>query len=76
MANRRASIEIGHRAAKEVWRLCGSCKEARERLGCGEHKVREWEQGVAPSAIYLARLCEMGADVIWILTGKRGKEIG
>lgn len=43
-------------------------------IGCGKCVVGEWGHGVAPSAKYLERLHELGADVIWILTGeKKGK---
>jgi hypothetical protein len=33
--------------------------------------VYEWEKGTAPSALHLKRLAELGADVHYILTGKR-----
>jgi len=48
-------------------------KHAMIALGCGNHTINEWRNGVAPSAANLQRLHELGADVIWILTGRRAK---
>lgn len=67
-----ADIGIGYRAAAEVRRLFQKKKHAIIAIGCGKNVLYEWSCGIAPSAIYLARLHELGADVIWILTGKRG----
>ena len=64
-------IGIGHRAVTEVDRLFPKRKHAIISIGCGKNVVNEWSYGVAPSATNLARLHELGADVIWILTGKR-----
>lgn len=67
-----ADIGIGYRAAAEVRRLFPKKKHAIIAIGCGKNVLYEWSCGIAPSAIYLARLHDLGADVIWILTGKRG----
>lgn len=67
-----ADIGIGYRAAAEVRRLFPKKKHAIIAIGCGKNVLYEWSCGIAPSAIYLARLHELGADVIWILTGKMG----
>ena len=70
---KKPDIGIGYRAYKEAKRLFPDIKCATIAIGCGRNVVYEWKYGVAPSALYLARLHELGADVIWILTGKRSK---
>ena len=72
--NRRKRImdtSIGKRAYTEVLRLFPVMNDAFEALGCSNYPIYQWSKGAAPSAIYLARLQELGADVIWILTGKK-----
>ena len=69
---KRPDIGIGYRAAAEVRRLFPKRRHAIAAIGCGRNLLYEWECGMAPSALYLARLHAVGADVIWILTGKRG----
>lgn len=66
-----ADISIGHRAYSEVLRLFPKMKDAELVIGCKDYTIYKWRSGVSPSAIYLARLFELGADVIWILTGKK-----
>ena len=70
---KKPDIGIGYRAYKEAQRLFPETKRATIALGCGRNVIHEWNRGVAPSALYLARLYELGANVIWILTGKRSK---
>ena len=76
MARRKARIEIGQRAFEELERLYGVKKHGNKLLvskiiGCDKKSVESWENGVAPDAIHLQRLHEIGADVIYILTGRR-----
>lgn len=73
MAKRKSDISIGYRAAYECRRLFEGPKQAADIIGCNRRLLYEWEQGAAPSAIYLVRLHEIGADVLWILTGKETK---
>lgn len=68
---KKADIGIGYRAAEEARRLFPKKKHAIIALGCGQNTINEWSYGVAPSATNLARLHELGADVIFILTGRR-----
>lgn len=68
---RTPDIGIGIRAAQEIYRLYPKKKHAMIALGCGKHTINEWEHGAAPSAGSLKRLHELGADVIWILTGRK-----
>jgi hypothetical protein len=72
MPQKKAELEIGHRAAYETRRLFDRVKDATGAIGCNRKAINEWEHGSAPSTIYLARMHELGADVIWILTGKHG----
>ena len=72
MAKRKCEIEIGYRAAEECLRLFRTQKEGNMALGSSHNVIYDWGQGITPSAMFLARMHELGADVIWILTGKRG----
>ena len=69
----KAQIEIGKRAAEEAFRLFEKSKDA-QRAICGNNNglIYHWQEGVAPSAKYIQRLHYCGADVIYILTGRRG----
>lgn len=72
MPKRKADIRIGYRAAEEAMRLSGySAATAALRLGAERKIVYNWATGDAPTAIFLQRLHEMGADVVYILTGRR-----
>lgn len=73
MGRRKADISIGYRATYEVLRLTESTKHACQLIGCGKELLRAWRNGVAPSAIYLVRLHEIGADVVYILTGEKNE---
>lgn len=69
-----AQIEIGKRAFEEVLRIVPSLKDAKNLLGMKSNQLLyDWMSGCAPSAKYLQRLHYLGADVIYILTGTRGK---
>lgn len=71
----RAQTEIGQRAFEEVHRIFGKDVDARATLGMKSRQLLyDWMGGVAPSAKYLQRLHYCGADVIYILTGKRKNE--
>lgn len=64
-------IEIGQRAAAEALRLYKMPAEAARRLRIGKTTFYSWKDGTAPGALHLAKLHYAGADVIYILTGKR-----
>lgn len=66
-----ADISIGQRAYEEVLRLFPKIKDAERIIGCEHYTIYKWNQGVSPSAIYLAKLLELGADIRWILTGRK-----
>lgn len=76
MPRRKARLEIGYRAFEEIERLYDVKKHGNKLLvskmiGCNKKAISGWEVGVAPDAIHLQRLYELGADVIYILTGVR-----
>ena len=76
MPRRKARLEIGHRAFEEVDKIFnvkkyGGMITATKTIGCHKNAIYEWERGKAPDAIHLQRLHEIGADVIYILTGVR-----
>ena len=73
MSKRKADIGIGRRAAMECFRLFlgESTRAICQRLGCSNHCISEWMSGTAPSVIFLLRLLECGADVHYILTGRK-----
>jgi hypothetical protein len=68
----KAELEIGKRAAQEAFRLFDRAKDAQKAI-CGNNNglLYHWMEGVAPSAKYLQRLCFLGADIDYILTGRR-----
>lgn len=71
MAILKGDITIGYRAYEEVLRLFPRMKDAMAALGCRENNIYQWGRGIAPSAKSLARLLEVGADVPYILIGRR-----
>ncbi len=71
MKCKKGDIEIGFRAYSEVLRLFPKLKDAVRILGVQHANLYAWNEGVCPSARSLARLHKAGADVIWILTGRK-----
>lgn len=74
--SKKAPIEVGYRTYEEFCRIFepdkhGNMKRSVQIMGCDRKTPYEWKCGSAPDAIYLARLCELGADVVYILTGRR-----
>lgn len=72
MARRKADVQIGYRAAEEALRLsCYSASTAAIKIGCSHKLVYAWAEGSAPTAMFMQRLLEMGADISYILSGRR-----
>ena len=72
MSKRKAPLEIGYRAYKELCRVCPLNEFGKtETVGCDRKTMYDWKNGGAPDALFLQRLHYMGADVIYILTGRR-----
>lgn len=72
MPRRKADVRIGYRAAEEALRLSGySASHAALLIGCSRKLVYSWAEGNAPTAIFMQQILELGADVTYILSGRR-----
>ena len=72
MSKRKADVRIGYRAAEEALRLSDySATNAALLIGCSHKLVYSWAEGNAPTAIFMQRLLKLGADVTYILSGRR-----
>lgn len=69
---KRADIRIGHRMYEEAMRLFGTPTAAAKKMGCDRKMFYEWENGLSPSAFYLARLDALGGNVLYVITGRTG----
>lgn len=69
----KGDVRIGERTYEEITRLFpGKKPTAIARvIGCERRSIHAWRGGETPSGIYLQRLCYLGADIDWILTGRR-----
>lgn len=67
----KGDVEFGYRAFEEAMRVFQSPKNAMMGLLCSKHMLYGWKEGTTPGALALARLHYAGADVMYILTGKR-----
>jgi transcriptional regulator with XRE-family HTH domain len=48
-----------------------STAEIAKIIGCRKQAVYNWEHGITPTGMFLQRLAFLGADIDWILTGRR-----
>lgn len=72
MPKNKADAEIGLRAAEFVDNLPGKLFPKCLRIGISEVEYRDWKRGRAPlTARAIRKLAESGADVTYILTGRR-----
>lgn len=69
-------INIGKRAADEAYQLFpnDSTSNICNRIGGTRKLLNDWYHGCVPSPIFLARLLNLGADIEYILTGRRAKK--
>ena len=63
---------IGQRMAAEARRICKENSWNLEKFTAAATYYSWEKKGRTPTADYLAKLHELGGDVIWVLTGKRG----
>jgi hypothetical protein len=75
MAKTKGDIEIGRRAYEEVVRLFDVPSTAKQRIGITRNVLYGWRDGIVPGALWLAKLHYAGADVIYILTGRKTMEV-
>ena len=73
MAKIKGDVQIGYRAFEEIKRLYPSIKTAIIRTRCSKTSIYAWRDGQVPDGFNLAKLHYGGADVIYILTGKRSE---
>ena len=71
--NLKAEIDIGLRASNFLKKKYGTVKEMK-KYGFDKKVYYRWKEGQAPSPYYLQLLCELGADIVYILTGRNGGE--
>lgn len=74
MPKKKTNREIGQRMYCEVYRIFGTGNRAATMLGVDHSSVIGWGRGVAPSAMFLAKLLKYGGDVIYVLTGERSEK--
>lgn len=80
MAKRKGDIEIGHRAAEELFRVHPGISEKAICKSIGNMDRKSlwfWKNGATPDGFALQQLCYAGCDIEYILTGRRyanGKE--
>ena len=69
---KKADINIGKRADLAVHQMFPDYDDQTiaKIIGCHRHIFFEWRQGKTPSGFYLQRMCSLGADIDWILTGR------
>lgn len=69
----KAEIAIGQRTYEALHQLFPdkSDNQIAKLIGCRKQAVYNWRSGMAPSPIFLQRLAFLGADIDWILTGRR-----
>jgi len=69
---RTTDFDMFPRLTEEIFRLGYGNVELAKLIGCHPDTVGWWISGGGiPRAYYLAKFYELGADVIYILTGKR-----
>ena len=73
MAKHKPDIRIGIRASEELHRIFPNLTEACivQNLGLERKSFWTWRNGITPSGFALQRMCFVGCDVIYFLTGRR-----
>ena len=66
--------DIGKRMYGELVRMFPTLTVAAEKMDCTYHAIWTWYTGTGPSAYFLARLAELGGDVMYVLTGRRADD--
>lgn len=71
MSMHKADIEIGRRAYLEAMRLFGNASDAGRELGVERQMPYRWYRGMVPTGGTLAKMAWAGADIDYILTGRK-----
>ena len=73
MAKHKSQIEISSRCFTFLINKYGSVKKILDYTPISKNALYSWKnQETTPSAYYLQFLCEIGADMKYILLGKKG----
>lgn len=75
MPRRKADPCIGERAFEEAYTIADTLPEASKLLGADRKLLYSWLHGATPEVFYLLKLHELGADILYILTGQRCPEV-
>lgn len=66
--------DIGLRAAELIRERGGHVKEQMRRLGLNRRSIHGWESGAcAPSVYALQAMAYQSYDVVYVLTGQKGR---
>ncbi len=76
MSKKKTNCEIGQRMYVEIYRVFGTGNRAALMIGADHSSIVNWGKGVAPSAMFLAKLMKHGGDVGYVLTGERSVSNG
>lgn len=69
-----ADRDIGLRAAELIRERGVRVKEQMRRLGLNRKSIHDWESGACvPSAYALQAMAYQGYDVVYVLTGQKGR---
>ena len=71
MPRRKADPSIGKSAFEEAYTLADTLPAASKCLGADRKLLYSWNRGATPEVLYLVKLHELGADILYILTGQR-----
>ena len=74
-SERVQDIDRGKRLKAERARLGLSQSEIAKNVGVSKSSQVLYEKGNPPAADYLAAIIELGVDIFFVLTGKRGEDI-
>lgn len=75
MPRRKADPSIGKRAFEEAYTLADILPAVSRLLGADRKLLYSWHHGSTPEIFYLLKLYELGADLMYILTGTRVTQI-
>ena len=71
MSRMKKDVTIGYRAAECVRERYTSPLQFARESDLDRKMVYRWEVGSCPTGRALQAMCEMGFDVVYILTGRR-----
>lgn len=73
--SKNQDIDRGDRIRSEREKLGYNLIDFAAKSGVSKGSQRLYEKGSAPTADYLVAIGELGADIVYVLTGRRGQDI-